>query len=96
MSDPPPRLRRRILHAVRAAIIWVDRRVPLGVRSLLGLVVAVAGLFGFLPVLGFWMIPTGLALIALDIPPWRRWLMKRIGRKAAHADASPRTNRDAR
>ena len=28
----------------------------------------VGGVFGFLPVLGFWMFPLGLAFIALDIP----------------------------
>ena len=32
------------------------------------------GIFGFLPVLGFWMVPVGLVLIALDVPPLRRWL----------------------
>jgi hypothetical protein len=28
-----------------------------------------AGFVGFLPVLGFWMLPLGLILIAQDIPP---------------------------
>lgn len=28
----------------------------------------IGGVFGFLPVLGFWMIPLGGALIALDLP----------------------------
>jgi hypothetical protein len=40
----------------------------------------VGGIFGFLPVLGFWMLPLGLALIALDLPPLRkpieRWMEK--------------------
>jgi hypothetical protein len=31
----------------------------------------VGGVFGFLPVLGFWMLPLGVALIALDLPPTR-------------------------
>ncbi|HVI16347.1 MAG TPA: hypothetical protein VM822_26200 [Pseudolabrys sp.] len=30
------------------------------------------GVFGFLPVLGFWMLPIGLALLAQDVPPMRR------------------------
>lgn len=42
-------------------------RVPPGLRSLLGLMLIVGGLFGFLPILGFWMIPLGLVFIALDI-----------------------------
>ena len=28
----------------------------------------IAGCFGFLPVLGFWMIPVGMMLIAVDLP----------------------------
>ena len=29
------------------------------------------GMLGFLPVLGFWMLPIGLALLAYDVPPMR-------------------------
>ena len=32
----------------------------------------IGGMFGFLPILGFWMIPVGLLLIALDIPVFHR------------------------
>lgn len=39
----------------------------------MGLVLIVAGVFGFLPVLGFWMIPLGLAVMWLDL----RWLLRR-------------------
>ena len=42
------------------------------------------GLLGFLPVLGFWMLPLGVILLAEDIPVVRRgvaraldWLEKR-------------------
>jgi len=31
------------------------------------------GFLGFLPVLGFWMIPTGLLVLSYDIPAVRRW-----------------------
>lgn len=34
----------------------------------------VGGVFGFLPILGFWMLPLGMALIALDLPPTRRFI----------------------
>ena len=40
-------------------------RIPLGVLLVLG------GLFGFLPVLGLWMLPLGLLLLAVDIPRLR-------------------------
>jgi hypothetical protein len=39
---------------------WV--RIPAAIALICG------GIVGFLPVLGFWMIPLGLALIALDVP----------------------------
>ena len=49
-------------------------KVRFGFRTLLGLLFVAGGILGFLPVLGFWMIPVGLALIALDVPPLRRRL----------------------
>ena len=46
----------------------------------------IGGLLGFLPVLGFWMFPLGVAFVALDIPPLR----KRIDNwmETLHAKAS--------
>jgi len=41
-------------------------------RTTLGALLVVGGLIGFLPVLGFWMIPLGLALLAVDWPLARR------------------------
>ena len=37
------------------------------------------GLLGFLPVLGFWMVPLGLILIAQDVPILRRPLARLLG-----------------
>ena len=39
----------------------------------LGLVLVGGGLLGFLPVLGFWMIPLGLLVLSVDLPIVRRW-----------------------
>ncbi len=47
---------------------WGKERLPPGIRSLVGVLLMIGGVFGFLPVLGFWMFPLGLAFIALDIP----------------------------
>jgi hypothetical protein len=66
---------------MRQAVNWGQVHLPWGLRSTLGLVLSVAGLFGFLPILGFWMIPVGLALIALDIPPLRRRLRQWLDRR---------------
>ncbi|AXI49206.1 hypothetical protein C1J03_23640 (plasmid) [Sulfitobacter sp. SK012] len=46
---------------------WVRDRVPPGVRTLIGLLLVAGGVFGFLPILGFWMIPLGFAVIMLDL-----------------------------
>ena len=45
--------------------------MPFGIRSVVGVLFMVGGFFGFLPILGFWMFPLGLAFVALDIP-WTR------------------------
>lgn len=33
-----------------------------------------AGILGFLPILGFWMIPLGIAVLAVDFPFFHRLL----------------------
>ena len=46
-------------------------------RILVGAVLVIGGLLGFLPILGFWMVPLGLIVLSNDVP-WvrrqRRWL----------------------
>jgi hypothetical protein len=69
----PPWVRRFYAWLVRPEARWV--RWPLGLSLIAG------GLFGFLPVLGFWMLPLGALLIGEDIPPFRRatlWLLGRL------------------
>jgi hypothetical protein len=39
----------------------------------LGVLLVVGGLVGFLPVVGFWMIPLGLLVLSVDLPIVRRW-----------------------
>ena len=51
----------RILH-------WGKADVPPVLRSVVGVLLMCGGVLGFLPVLGFWMFPLGLAFIALDLP----------------------------
>ena len=59
---------------MRRAFAWGRLKIRFGFRTLLGLLFLAGGMLWFLPVLGLWMIPVGLALIALDVPPLRRWL----------------------
>lgn len=68
----------RLAAFLRRVLEWGDTRIAPGLRSVLGLLLMVGGVFGFLPVLGFWMLPAGAVLIALDVPPWRRWLYRRL------------------
>jgi hypothetical protein len=43
------------------------------IRIGLGILLVALGLLGFLPVLGFWMIPLGLLVLSVDLPVVRRW-----------------------
>jgi len=78
----PDRAARLIDRARRPGAVWV--RAPLAIVLIAG------GFVGFLPILGFWMIPLGLALLALDLPfmraPLAR-LLAYINRKLARRDA---------
>jgi len=67
MSDPSPWTRIRM--RVKRALVWVRANVPPGLRLVLGVILIVGGILGFLPVLGFWMLPLGIAVAALDIKP---------------------------
>jgi purine-cytosine permease-like protein len=42
------------------------------VRRAAGILLCIGGMLGFLPVLGYWMFPLGLALLAVDWPFARR------------------------
>jgi len=43
------------------------------IRIGIGILLVAGGLIGFLPVLGFWMIPLGLLVLSVDLPIVRRW-----------------------
>ena len=58
-------------------LVRVRRRVPPGLRLVVGLLLILGGVLGFLPVLGFWMIPLGVGVAALDVLPLWRWLRGR-------------------
>ena len=85
-------LRRQIALYTYKTLRWGRDHVPPGVRSVIGLLFMVAGVFGFLPILGFWMLPLGVAFIALDIPPARRKLDDWIERLGKSAYAEPPTS----
>jgi hypothetical protein len=61
--DPKVRLFNRHFHLPQSKPIRIG----------LGILLIAAGLVGFLPVLGFWMIPLGLLVLSVDLPIVRRW-----------------------
>ncbi len=77
MSSPDARLDRqfeRIGRQVPASagfLRWVRQPRMQLIRIPLGLLLIVGGIFSFLPVLGLWMLPLGLLVLAVDIPPLR-------------------------
>jgi 1,4-dihydroxy-2-naphthoate octaprenyltransferase len=63
-------------------------------RMVLGAIFVLGGFLGFLPILGFWMVPVGLVILSVDIPAVRRfrrnmnvrlgnWLKRRYPRLAS-------------
>ena len=57
------------LNRIQNKVIGYPRwaRMSIGAALLLG------GVLGFLPVLGFWMLPLGLLVLSYDLPLVRRW-----------------------
>ena len=79
-----------LAHLRRPGARWF--RIPLAILLILG------GIFSFLPVLGIWMLPLGLLLLALDLAflqgpvnlaivrgmrKWSTWRRQRRDKKAA-------------
>lgn len=59
----PPRVSDTVTYLLKPSSRWV--RIPSGALLIVG------GVFSFLPVLGIWMLPLGLALLAEDVPALR-------------------------
>jgi len=75
-----PRVQRYVERLLAPHLVYV--RLPVAILFILG------GIFWFLPVVGIWMLPIGLLLLAVDLPAlrprvsaWmivvRRWLRSR-------------------
>jgi hypothetical protein len=61
----PPRIGRATAKLLHPQMRWA--RIPVGILLVIG------GIFSILPVLGIWMLPLGLILLAEDVPVLRRW-----------------------
>jgi hypothetical protein len=59
---------RRVPIRVSQFIRWLRKPSSFAVRLVVALLLVLGGFFSFLPVLGLWMLPLGLLLIAQDVP----------------------------
>ena len=98
------RLIGRLPSSAQPVARWLRSPPARPVRLPAGALLCAGGVFGMLPVLGFWMLPAGLVLLAEDVPPLQRatgrmlgwverrrphWLAAEPDTSAAAASAAP-------
>jgi hypothetical protein len=59
---------RRLPLGISRFIRWLRQPSSFAVRFIVAILFIVGGIFSFLPILGVWMLPLGLLLIAQDVP----------------------------
>ena len=63
---------------VAGLLRWLRAPSSIWIRIPAGLLLIVAGFFGFLPVIGFWMAPLGALLLAQDVPFLQRPILRAL------------------
>jgi hypothetical protein len=53
---------------------WARVHLPPGLRLVVGLLLICGGFLAILPVFGLWMLPLGMAIAALDVMAFLRWI----------------------
>ncbi|MCC3306147.1 PGPGW domain-containing protein [Sneathiella sp. HT1-7] len=74
--------------------IFQNPKTKIG-RFFVGWSLVIGGILGFLPVLGFWMIPLGLLVLSVDYAfarRWRRKLQVWMGKRQRTRSSSKRNN----
>lgn len=81
-----------------AAVRFGSRKIhvpgPPLLRIVVGIAMIIGGMLGFLPVLGFWMLPLGVLVLSVDLHPVRRmrrrievwWGRRKQRKRDARAD----------
>lgn len=64
---------------IHRTLAWMRRPEAGRVRIPAAIILISGGLFGFPPVLGFWMAPLGILLLSEDVPVLRRPTMRALG-----------------
>ena len=87
-----------VLERFLAFIRFNGRKIPLPgsapIRLFAGVLLVIGGILGFLPILGFWMIPLGILFLSVDLHIVRRWRRKmeiRLGRRRQRKRAERRS-----
>jgi hypothetical protein len=57
---------------LQGVVKWLRRPSSRWARIPAGVLLMIGGVFAILPVLGLWMLPLGMVLLAEDVPPLRR------------------------
>lgn len=60
-------------------VAWLRKPSSRLARIPLALLLIVGGIFSFLPVLGLWMLPLGLLLVAQDVPALQKPMSRMLG-----------------
>lgn len=55
---------------------WLRKPSSMIIRIVVAVLLILGGIFSFLPVLGLWMLPLGLIIIAQDLPFLQRPLVR--------------------
>lgn len=66
------RFERRLPRSIASPLRWLRAPSSRWLRVPAGLLLILGGVFSFLPILGLWMLPLGLLLLAQDLPFLRR------------------------
>ena len=78
LDDELDRLQERVPHGVSKVMKKVRGPSAKPYRIPIGIALTVGGVFGFLPLVGFWMVPLGLAVLAQDVPVIRPPLARAV------------------
>ena len=76
LDEELDRLQARLPHKVSRFMQKVRSPEVAPYRIPAGIALTAGGIVGFLPILGFWMIPLGLIVMAKDIPPLQPVLVR--------------------
>jgi hypothetical protein len=69
----------RNFRSTRPFMEWLRQPRSKWLRLPAGVALVAGGTLGFLPILGFWMVPLGLVVVAQDVKPLRPPLARGLG-----------------